>query len=231
MQLLVMSKVDLPAHFLATVLMASRSPMASCERPAGFAYSEPRCRSRYRTRVPISAPAISGSAYADIGSAEALAMQFKEAIPHTRGAQDVSLFRRVAPSVVLIFTAGGIGSGSVLQGNLILTNLHVVDHNQEVTVLFKPANPNGKAATDEVVKGDIVRVDVQRDLALIRPRSLPNHTSARSRSRRRILKLVRTCMQSDIPKAKIGRIQRGSSVPSDQITNGHMARVRSIVRP
>ena len=103
-------------------------------------------------------------------------MQFKEAIPHTRGAQDVSLFRRVAPSVVLIFTAGGIGSGSVLQGNIILTNLHVVDHNQEVTVLFKPANPNGKAATDEVVKGDIVKVDVQRDLALIRPRSLPNHT-------------------------------------------------------
>ncbi len=31
----------------------------------------------------------------------------------------------------------------------------------------------GQAKEDEVVKGDVIKIDVQRDLALIRPRSLP----------------------------------------------------------
>ena len=70
------------------------------------------------------------SAYANVTRAEAFAMQFKDAIPPTRSAQDVSLFRQVAPSVVLIFTMSGIGSGSVLQNNVILTNLHVIGHNR-----------------------------------------------------------------------------------------------------
>ena len=121
MQLLVMSKVDLPAHFLATVLMASLVPWQVASAQQDLHIPSLDVVPGIAQASPISAPAISGSAYADIGSAEALAMQFKEAIPHTRGTQDVSLFCRVAPSVVLIFTAGGIGSGSVLQGNLILT--------------------------------------------------------------------------------------------------------------
>ena len=61
----------------------------------------------------------------------------------------------------------------MLQDNVILTSLHVVDHNREVRVVFKPVDPSGRANTDEVVPGDVVKVDVQRDLALIRPRSLP----------------------------------------------------------
>jgi Trypsin-like peptidase domain len=52
----------------------------------------------------------------------------------------------------------------------------VVDHNREVTIVFKPTDPSGKATQDEVVKGDVAKVDVQRDLALVRPRSLPNHS-------------------------------------------------------
>jgi S1-C subfamily serine protease len=86
------------------------------------------------------------------------------------------LFREAAPSVVLILTKDGSGSGSLLQDNVILTNLHVVDKNQDVTVVFKPAAPNGKATEDEVVVADVVKIDVQRDLALVRPRSLPNRT-------------------------------------------------------
>ena len=39
-----------------------------------------------------------------IATVEALATQFKDEIPHTRGPQDISLFREVAPSVVLIRT-------------------------------------------------------------------------------------------------------------------------------
>jgi S1-C subfamily serine protease len=106
---------------------------------------------------------------------EVLATHFKEEIPHTRGPQDISLFHEAAPSVVLIRTNDGFGSGSLLQDNVILTNLHVIDHNREVTIVFKPTDPSGKPTEDEVVKGDVVKIDVLRDLALVRPRSLPNH--------------------------------------------------------
>ena len=124
-------------------------------------------------KSPISAPAIDASAYANLSTAEALATQYTDVIPHTRSAQDVALFRQVSPSVVLILSKDASGSGSLLQGNDILTSFHVVDHNREVRVVFKPADSNGKANADEVVTGDVVKVDVQRDLALIRPHSAP----------------------------------------------------------
>jgi S1-C subfamily serine protease len=122
------------------------------------------------------APELSSSAYADFSTAEALTTQFKEEVPHTRGTQDVLLFRQIAPSVVLILSKDGLGSGSVLQNNVILTNFHVIDHNREVTVVFKPTDPGGHANPDEVVKADVVKIDELRDLALVRPRSLPNRT-------------------------------------------------------
>ena len=129
---------------------------------------------------PADAAVPSGAAdtrlFSSIASEEALATQFKEAIPHTRGPQDISLFREAAPSVVLIVAKDKLGSGSLLQDNVILTNLHVVKENQEVAIIFKPMNPNGKATADEVVIADVIKIDVQRDLALLRPRSLPNRT-------------------------------------------------------
>ena len=129
---------------------------------------------------PADAAVPSGAAdarlFSSIASEEALATQFKEAIPHTRGPQDISLFREAAPSVVLILAKDRLGSGSLLQDNVILTNLHVVEENREVTIVFKPADPSGKATDDEVVIADVVKIDVQRDLALVRPRSLPNRT-------------------------------------------------------
>ena len=69
-----------------------------------------------------------------------------------------------------------LGSGSLLQDNVILTNFHVIDHKKEVTVVFKPSDPSGKPAQDEVTEGEVIKVDVQRDLALVRPRSLPSRT-------------------------------------------------------
>lgn len=52
----------------------------------------------------------------------------------------------------------------------------MIDHKKEVTVVFKPSDPSGKPARDEVTEGEVIKVDVQRDLALVRPRSLPNRT-------------------------------------------------------
>jgi S1-C subfamily serine protease len=113
---------------------------------------------------PADAAVPSGAAdarlFSTIAAEEALAAQFKEAIPHTRGPQDISLFREAAPSVVLIVAKDKLGSGSLLQDNVILTNLHVVKENQEVAIIFKPMNPNGKATADEVVIADVIKIDV-----------------------------------------------------------------------
>ena len=96
-------------------------------------------------------------------------------MPRTRGAPDISLFRNVAPSVVLIWTKdGALGSGSLLKDSTILTNRHVVGNDRQVTVIFKPSDPSGKAKGDEVVLADVIKLDVQRDLALLRPASIPS---------------------------------------------------------
>jgi S1-C subfamily serine protease len=122
-------------------------------------------------------PSINSSAYADFTSAKARGTRFKEEfVSRTRSLQDVTLFRQAAPSVVLILVKDALGSGALLPNNIILTNLHVVGRNREVTVVFKPSDPSGKPSQDEVVKGDVIKVDPQRDLALVRPRALPNRS-------------------------------------------------------
>ena len=103
-----------------------------------------------------------------------LLTQFKDVLPHTRGPRDVSLFRDAAPSVVLIQTMQGIGSGSLLKDNVILTSLHVVGTERRVTILFKPSDPSGRPKDDEVSRADVIKADRQRDLALLRPHSLPS---------------------------------------------------------
>jgi S1-C subfamily serine protease len=122
---------------------------------------------------PSDAPSIDELSARLIG--QALATLFNDSVPHTRGAQDISLFRNVAPSVVLIRTNdGAFGSGSLLKDNTILTNRHVVGGEREVTVVFKPSDPSGSAKNDEVVQADVIKLDEVRDLALVRPASIPS---------------------------------------------------------
>ena len=100
--------------------------------------------------------------------------QFKDAIPHTRSAQDVALFRQVSPSVVLILTKDASGSGSLLarqRSSLLVFTWSIII--ERLGSFSNPLDANGRANADEVVTGDVVKVDVQRDLALIRPHSLP----------------------------------------------------------
>jgi S1-C subfamily serine protease len=119
---------------------------------------------------PSDAPNIDELSAPLIG--QGLVSLFNDTVPRTRGAQDISLFRSVAPSVVLIWTKdGAFGSGSLLKDNTILTNRHVVGGEREVTVVFKPSDPSGRAKNDEVVQADVIKLDGQRDLALLRPAS------------------------------------------------------------
>ncbi len=130
MHLLAMSKVDLQKHLLAIVLLASLASYqaARAQQPSHLPSPELAIPGAAQ-KSPISAPPIDASAYANLNTVEALATQFKDAIPHTRSGQDVIIFRQAAPSVVLILTKDASGSGSLLQGTVILTSLHVVDHN------------------------------------------------------------------------------------------------------
>ena len=121
---------------------------------------------------PSDAPSVDELSAPLIG--QALVSMFKDSFPRTRGAQDISLFRNDAPAVVLILTADGLGSGSLLKNNTILTNRHVVGNERQVTVVFKPSDPSGKPKDDEVVQADVIKLDAQRDLALLRPASIPS---------------------------------------------------------
>jgi S1-C subfamily serine protease len=118
---------------------------------------------------PSDAPSVDELSASLIG--QALGTLFKDSVPHTRGAKDILLFKKVAPSVVWIRTKDSLGSGTLLSNNTILTNRHVVGNERQVIVVFKPSDPSGKPKDDEVVQADVIKLDSQRDLALLRPAS------------------------------------------------------------
>ena len=73
-----------------------------------------------------------------------------------------------------IRTKDSLGSGTLLSNNTILTNRHVVGNDRQVIVVFKPSDLSGKPKDDEVVQADVIKLDSQRDLALLRPASIPS---------------------------------------------------------
>ena len=76
--------------------------------------------------------------------AEAVLSRIPTIERRTRGARDVALFKLLSPSVVLVVTNEGFGSGSVISGSFILTNWHVVEGYKQVAVVFKPSSPRAK---------------------------------------------------------------------------------------
>jgi S1-C subfamily serine protease len=162
-------------HVIVAIGFAAACQSAAAQQPLQMPAPE-LSTPGVEQKSSLAVPSISSTAFTGLRRAEALTMRFGDAVPRTRGAQDIALFRDDAPSVVLIMTKAALGSGSLLPDNVILTNFHVIDHKKEVTVVFKPSDPNGKPTEDEVTQGDVIKIDVQRDLALVRPRSLPNRT-------------------------------------------------------
>ena len=107
---------------------------------------------------------------------KALVTQFKDKMPKTRGLADVSLFKKVSKSVVLIITKDSLGTGSLLKDDLVLTNYHVVGKEREVTIVFKPTDPGGKPKDNEIIKGSVTKIDALRDLALVKLLSRPPYS-------------------------------------------------------
>ncbi len=93
---------------------------------------------------------------------------------NSRGVKDAALFRNTAPSVVLILSKNGSGSGSIIgtQGQ-ILTNWHVVGNNTEVGVILKPPKDVDRISKADIRRAKVLKIDQVSDLALIQLIDIP----------------------------------------------------------
>ena len=93
----------------------------------------------------------------------------------TRGAREVAIYKNISPSVVLIVTNEGIGSGSIISGGYILTNWHVVGEFKQVGVIYKPDGQASQPSSADVVAAQVMRIDRTHDLALLKPVNIPTN--------------------------------------------------------
>jgi S1-C subfamily serine protease len=91
-----------------------------------------------------------------------------------RGASSPEIYKKYAPSVVLVLTNEGSGSGSIIdEEGTILTAWHVIDGYKEVGIVFKPDAYGAAEDRDDYVVADVKKVDEIRDLALLKLRKTP----------------------------------------------------------
>jgi S1-C subfamily serine protease len=92
----------------------------------------------------------------------------------TRSARGAQIYRTISPSVVLVVTKEGFGSGSLVSGaGKILTNWHVVKGYSYVAIVFKPTVEGKEATRDETKLARVIRYDEVADLALVKVSDVP----------------------------------------------------------
>jgi S1-C subfamily serine protease len=100
--------------------------------------------------------------------------KFGSVTSQTRSAKDAQIYSTISPSVVLILTKSGIGSGSIISASGdVLTNYHVVKGYSSVAVVFKPDIEGREPSRDEIKVGQVVKYDEVADLALIKVSDIP----------------------------------------------------------
>jgi S1-C subfamily serine protease len=128
--------------------------------------------------IPVDASPIVDSSVFDMTTATAGALAFvteyRSNVRSTRNARDIAVFRDIAPAVVLIVAGDGLGSGSLLDNHMVLTNWHVVRGYRQVNVVFKPEDPNRLPSNGDMVAAQVIKSDPVRDLALLQPKALPS---------------------------------------------------------
>ena len=92
-----------------------------------------------------------------------------EEIVITRGVRERSLYEKAAPSVVLVMTNDGFGSGSYIGSNQIITNWHVVRGVSEVAIIFWDR--------EKAFRATVSKIDQERDLALLTVGFIPESIS------------------------------------------------------
>jgi hypothetical protein len=105
---------------------------------------------------------------------EMLARPAHDTVSGSRSAKDVQIYKLWSPSVVLILTKEGLGSGSLLSASgEVLTNYHVVKGFSTVAVVFKPATEGTAPNRDDARLGEVIKFDPVTDLALVRVTDVP----------------------------------------------------------
>ena len=106
------------------------------------------------------------------GPATAKALSNVKPDRQQRGGKE--MYKKFAPSVVLIVTQDGLGSGFLAnESGDIVTNWHVVKGYDKVAVIFKPSGSNSKLQKSDARLGVVAKVDEVRDLALIKVTDVP----------------------------------------------------------
>ncbi|MBN9544584.1 MAG: serine protease [Alphaproteobacteria bacterium] len=91
-----------------------------------------------------------------------------------RGGAESAIYRKIAPSVVLVVTDKGLGSGSLIsEDGQILTNYHVIAGFDQVNVILKPEKEGDKLTPAQAIAADVIKVDPATDLALLKMRTAP----------------------------------------------------------
>jgi S1-C subfamily serine protease len=106
--------------------------------------------------------------------------QVSELTAGTRSAKDAQIYRIISPSVVLILTKDGLGSGALIsQSGDIITNWHVVRGDVSVAVVYKPAVEGREPTRDDIKLGQVIRYDEIADLALVKAEAPSGRTPIR----------------------------------------------------
>jgi S1-C subfamily serine protease len=96
----------------------------------------------------------------------------------TRSAKDAQIYRVVSPSVVLILTKDGLGSGALIgSAGEVITNWHVVKGYSSVAVVLKPSIEGREPTREDIKAGQVVRYDEIADLALVKVTDVPQGRS------------------------------------------------------
>jgi S1-C subfamily serine protease len=177
--------MKMPFAYLAMVI-TSRFLLQPCD--ANKAFLQPYPTPAFLSELdPMARPGVSG-ALPEVLMMDATTPQpdgispqaaggFLEQMPladrRTRGAHEVAIYKALAPSVVLVATDKGFGSGSMIAGGYILTNWHVAGEFSEVGIIFKPDSTGPQPPSPKLVTARVVRLDRGHDLALLKPDLIP----------------------------------------------------------
>ncbi len=136
-------------------------------------------------------------------------------LEETRGVIDVEVYKKAAPGTVLIVTDKELGSGVVVsaQGE-VLTNWHVVQGAERLTVVFKPQR-GVDVQEDQAFAASIIMMDQAADLALLKILTPPPNL--------RVLSL------GDIGRVEVGQDVHAIGHPKGEVwtyTTGIISQVR-----
>lgn len=114
--------------------------------------------------------------------------------------------------MVLIVTKDGLGSGSYIGANRIITNWHVVNDSREVSIVFWDR--------EEAVRATVSKVDPVRDLALLEVEFVPETISPLKLGSNAVIQVGDDVHAVGHPLATLGPTQRVWSAKFARTTSG-----------